>query len=583
MRYAHAARRYIVVTALAGGTTALLVIAQAVLISRSVSPVISSGAALSAVAPLIGLLALTMAARVGVLHAQELLAHRAATRTIIELRRQVLEHAAALGPRWAAEHGSGTATLLTRGLDDLEPYFTRYLPQLLLAATVTPLTGLVMLAEDLLSAVAVACTIPLIPIFMILIGRLTQRHSEERLEAMKRLGGQVLDLLAGLPTLKALGREAGPAKRIGELGRAYGAATMHTLRIAFLSGAVLEFITTLSVAIIAVQVGFRLLFGHMDLATALLVIMIAPEVYQPLRRVGLHFHASANGVAAANAVFEILAAPPPERGTIPAPDLGSAVIEIEDLAVAARGAWAPAGLTARIRPGRLVALSGPSGAGKTTACQVLLALLPPDRGAVRIISDNGAGGVVDLSDIDPDTWWAQIVWVPQRPVIVPGTVLANVMGPERASEIDDARLGRESPRLLAAARATGFDEVISALPRGWRTRIGQGGVGLSVGQRQRLSLTRALMSDAPLVVLDEPTAHLDAASEAHVLDGIGMLRSQHRTVVMIAHRRALMAVADEVIEVVPRPAPELVAGGRDLPETIAEEPLGAGAREEPAR
>ncbi len=583
MRYAHAARRYIVVTALAGGTTALLVIAQAVLISRSVSPVISSGAALSAVAPLIGLLALTMAARVGVLHAQELLAHRAATRTIIELRRQVLEHAAALGPRWAAEHGSGTATLLTRGLDDLEPYFTRYLPQLLLAATVTPLTGLVMLAEDLLSAVAVACTIPLIPIFMILIGRLTQRHSEERLEAMERLGGQVLDLLAGLPTLKALGREAGPAKRIGELGRAYGTATMHTLRIAFLSGAVLEFITTLSVAIIAVQVGFRLLFGHMDLATALLVIMIAPEVYQPLRRVGLHFHASANGVAAANAVFESLAAPQPERGTIPAPDLGSAVIEIEDLAVAARGAWAPAGLTARIRPGRLVALSGPSGAGKTTACQVLLALLPPDRGAVRIISDNGAGGVVDLSDIDPDTWWAQIAWVPQRPVIVPGTVLANVMGPERASEIDDARLGRESPRLLAAARATGFDEVISALPRGWRTRIGQGGVGLSVGQRQRLSLTRALMSDAPLVVLDEPTAHLDAASEAHVLDGIGMLRSQHRTVVMIAHRRALMAVADEVIEVVPQPAPELVAGGRDLPETIAEEPLGAGAREEPAR
>ena len=583
MRYAHATRRYIVVTALAGGTTALLVIAQAVLISRSVSPVISSGAALSAVAPLIGLLALTMAARVGVLHAQELLAHRAATRTIIELRRQVLEHAAALGPRWAAEHGSGTATLLTRGLDDLEPYFTRYLPQLLLAATVTPLTGLVMLAEDLPSAVAVACTIPLIPIFMILIGRLTQRHSEERLEAMERLGGQVLDLLAGLPTLKALGREAGPAKRIGELGRAYGAATMHTLRIAFLSGAVLEFITTLSVAIIAVQVGFRLLFGHMDLATALLVIMIAPEVYQPLRRVGLHFHASANGVAAANAVFEILDTPLPERGTMPAPDLASAVIEIEELSVAARGSWAPAGLTAQIRPGRLVAPSGPSGAGKTTACQVLLALLPPDRGAVRIISDNGAGGVVDLSDIDPDTWWAQIAWVPQRPVIVPGTVLANVMGPERASEIDDARLGRESPRLLAAARATGFDEVISALPRGWRTRIGQGGVGLSVGQRQRLSLTRALMSDAPLVVLDEPTAHLDAASEAHVLDGIGMLRSQHRTVVMIAHRRALMAVADEVIEVVPRPAPELVAGGRDLPETIAEEPLGAGAREEPAR
>ena len=561
MRYAHATRRYIVVTALAGGTTALLVIAQAVLISRSVSPVISSGAALSAVAPLIGLLALTMAARVGVLHAQELLAHRAATRTIIELRRQVLEHAAALGPRWAAEHGSGTATLLTRGLDDLEPYFTRYLPQLLLAATVTPLTGLVMLAEDLPSAVAVACTIPLIPIFMILIGRLTQRHSEERLEAMERLGGQVLDLLAGLPTLKALGREAGPAKRIGELGRAYGAATMHTLRIAFLSGAVLEFITTLSVAIIAVQVGFRLLFGHMDLATALLVIMIAPEVYQPLRRVGLHFHASANGVAAANAVFEILDTPLPERGTMPAPDLASAVIEIEELSVAARGSWAPAGLTAQIRPGRLVALTGPSGVGKTTTSQVLMSLLPADRGTVRVIPNgadgNGTNGTeaaqgaedavmssLDLSEIEPTTWWSQIAWVPQRPVIVPGTVLDNVIGADRASEftgVTSSRLGRVLPSLDAAARATGFDEVVSSLPHGWQTRVGQGGAGLSVGQRQRLSLTRALMSDAPLVVLDEPTAHLDAASEAHVLDGVEMLRSQHRTVVVIAHRAALVS------------------------------------------
>ena len=317
MRYAHAARRYIAITALAGGMTALLVVAQAVLISRSVSPIITSRTALSAVAPRIALLALVMAARVIILYTQEALAHRAATRTIIELRRHVLQHAAALGPRWQAEHSSDTATLLTRGLDDLEPYFTRYLPQLLLAATVTPLTALVMLVEDLPSAIAVACTIPLIPIFMILIGRLTQHHSEERLTAMERLGGQVLDLLAGLPTLKALGREIGPAGRVRALGRAYNTATMQTLRIAFLSGAVLEFITTLSVAIIAVQVGFRLLFGHMDLATALLVIMIAPEIYQPLRQVGFHFHASANGVAAANAVFEILDTPLPSAARCP--------------------------------------------------------------------------------------------------------------------------------------------------------------------------------------------------------------------------------------------------------------------------
>ena len=572
MRYAHAARRYIAITALLGGATAVLVVVQAVLISRSVSPVVASRAALGTVALPVGLLALVMAARAAVLYVQEALAHRAATRTIIELRRRVLEHAAALGPRWAAEHGSDTATLLTRGLNDLEPYFTRYLPQLLLAATVTPLTGLILLVEDLPSAVAVACTIPLIPVFMILIGRLTQRHSEERLEAMERLGGQVLDLLAGLPTLKALGREAGPAKRVRALGQAYNTATMQALRVAFLSGAVLEFITTLSVAIVAVQVGFRLLFGRMDLATALLVIMIAPEVYQPLRQVGFHFHASANGVAAANAVFEVLGAPLPGRGTLPAPDLSSAVIEIEDLGVAARGSWAPAGLTARIRPGRLVALAGSSGAGKTTTSQVLLSLLPADRGAVRVVGP--AGDAVDLSQIDPTTWWAQIAWVPQRPVIVPDTVLANVIGPDRAAELDGARPEERLPRLRTAAHATGLDEVVSALPRGWRTRVGQGGVGLSVGQRQRLSLTRALMSDAPLVVLDEPTAHLDAASEAHVLDGVEMLRSQGRTVVVVAHRAALLARADDVIEVSSRPAP--ADDRQDPPESAAAQPSGAG-------
>ena len=572
MRYAHAARRYIAITALLGGATAVLVVVQAVLISRSVSPVVTSRAALGTVALPVGLLALVMAARAAVLYVQEALAHRAATRTIIELRRRVLEHAAALGPRWAAEHGSDTATLLTRGLNDLEPYFTRYLPQLILAATVTPLTGLILLVEDLPSAVAVACTIPLIPVFMILIGRLTQHHSEERLEAMERLGGQVLDLLAGLPTLKALGREAGPAGRVRALGRAYNMATMQALRVAFLSGAVLEFITTLSVAIVAVQVGFRLLFGRMDLATALLVIMIAPEVYQPLRQVGFHFHASANGVAAANAVFEVLGAPLPGRGTLPAPDLSSAVIEIEDLGVAARGSWAPAGLTARIRPGRLVALAGSSGAGKTTTSQVLLSLLPADRGAVRVVGP--AGDAVDLSQIDPTTWWAQIAWVPQRPVIVPDTVLANVIGPDRAAELDGARPEERLPRLCTAARATGLDEVVSALARGWRTRVGQGGVGLSVGQRQRLSLTRALMSDAPLVVLDEPTAHLDAASEAHVLEGVEMLRSQGRTVVVVAHRAALLARADDVIEVSSRPAP--ADDRQDPPESAAAQPSGAG-------
>lgn len=554
MRYARSARRYVVLTAVTGVLTAILVVAQAWLISRIVSPVILDQARPGEQSGLLAALAGVAVARALVVLVQESRAHRAATSTIIELRRLVLARAAALGPRWQSAHGADSTTLLTRGLDDLEPYFVRYLPQLLLAATVTPMTGAVMLAADIPSTVAVVLTIPLIPVFMILIGRLTQAHSEARLEAMERLGSQVLDLIAGLPTLKALGREAGPAKRVRALGEAYNATTMSTLRVAFLSGAVLEFITTLSVAIIAVEVGFRLLYGDLDLATGLLVIMIAPEIFNPLRQVGFHFHASANGVAAAEAVFSILETPIPEHGTTAAPSLATATIRIEGLSVAARGAWAPHELTAVIRPGRLVVLTGDSGAGKTTTAQVLLGLLPADRGRVLISAplddspEAPADGPIDLADIDPATWWEQISWVPQRPAILPGTLLAHVLGEDEEAAMKAS--GAPIPEAVERAAAqTGLDEVIASLERGWLAPIGQGGVGLSVGQRQRLALTRALLAPRPLVVLDEPTAHLDAAGEAHVLRAVEALRAEGRTIIVIAHRRALIAIADDVVEV----------------------------------
>ena len=549
MRYARSARRYIAATAVTGMVTAVLVVAQAFLISGAVSRVTSEGASPTSVRGLVMALGAVVVARALVVLLQEAHAHRSATGTIVELRRLVLEHAARLGPRWQALHGAETATLVTRGLDDLEPYFTRYLPQLVLAATVTPATVLVLITQDWPAAVAVVCTLPLIPIFMILIGRMTQSVSQERLETMRVLGDQVLDLISGLPTLKALGRERGPAERVRSLGGAYRRTTMSTLRIAFLSGAVLEFITTLSVAIIAVEIGFRLVAGRLDLFTGLLVLMVAPEVYQPLRQGGFQFHASANGVAAAESVFEVLETPVPKRGTLPAPDLRTAGIELDAVSVAARGTWAPAGLSATIRPGGLVALIGQSGAGKTTATQILLGLMPADRGHVRIVPDSGhapQGGAVDLSEIDPATWWEQIAWVPQRPTITPGTVLDNVA--------PGASVGDGVPDELAeAARATGFDEVVATLPQGWETTVGSGGAGLSVGQRQRLALTRALYSTAPLVVMDEPTAHLDAASEAHVLTAVRALHASGRTVVVIAHRPALIALAEQAVVVESRP------------------------------
>ena len=323
-------------------------------------------------------------------------------------------------------------------------------------------------------------------------------------------------------------------------------------------------------AIIAVEIGFRLVAGRMDLFTGLLVLMVAPEVYQPLRQVGFQFHASTNGVAAAESVFEILETPVPEHGSLPAPDLRTATIRLDAVSVAARGAWAPAGLSTTIRPGSLVALTGASGAGKTTTTQVLLGLLPTDRGRVRVVpapEGDGLDGAVDLSEIDPGTWWKQIVWVPQRPTITPGTVLENVLSNapgDTAGNAADAAcsaspaVGGTGPvpaELVEAARATGFDKVVAGLPQGWDTLVGIGGVGLSVGQRQRLALTRALCSTAPLVVMDEPTAHLDAASEAHVLTAVRALHASGRTVVIIAHRPALIALAEQTVAVTSEPIP----------------------------
>lgn len=537
LRHARAARRYIALTTVLGLVSAGLVVAQALLVAGAVAPVVDGAAGWADVAPLVGWFAAVAVARVLVTVVQESLAHRAAADVVAELRASVLARAVALGPRGLREP-SEVVTLVTRGLDDLEPYFVRYLPQLLLAATLTPATLVVVAGLDLGSAAIVAGTIPLIPVFMWLIGVLTQRFAADRLVAMQRLGAQLLDLLAGLTTLKALGREHGPGTRVRALGRAYTRTTMSTLKVAFLSGAVLEFLASIAVALVAVTVGMRLVYGDLYLATGLAVLMLAPEAYRPIREVGTQFHASADGLAAAEQAFAVLERPLPPAGTRPAPAFGG--IELDGVGVLAPGrdVVAPAGLSARVLPGRVTALVGPSGGGKTTTAMLALGLLRPDTGRVLVVPDGG-GEPVDLAALDPASWHAQVTWVPQRPVLVPGTVADAVVGEG----------GTVDGRAEAAARASGLDEVLAALPQGWDTPLGQGGTGLSLGQRQRVALTRALLDPAPLVVLDEPSAHLDAAAEQRVLDVVTALRDQGRAVLVIAHRPRLVALADDVVEV----------------------------------
>ncbi|PFG32729.1 thiol reductant ABC exporter subunit CydD [Sanguibacter antarcticus] len=548
LRFAAPARGYILLVTGTGLATSALVVAQALLVAAALAPVVSSGAGLQDIATQLHWLLVVVLLRTIVGGVQERYAHRAAARVIMDLRAQLVARAAHLGPRWSASgRGTDVVTLATRGLDDLAPYLVRYLPQLLLAVTVTPATLLVVAGLDWISAVIITLTIPLVPIFMILVGQLTQSTSQRRLAVMERLGAQSLDLLAGLPTLRAFGREHGPAKRVRELGEAYTRSTMGTLRVAFLSGMVLELLTTLSVALVAVGIGLRLVHGDVGLESALAVLILAPEVYQPLRQIGVHFHASLDGITAAQKAFDVLEIEAPSVGTLPAPDLRHATIVLEDVGVDApgRGVRAPAGLTCTIRPGRIVALVGSSGSGKTTTVLALLGLLTPDVGDVRV--DGHA-----LADIDPVSWREQVTWLPQRTALPPGTIRSALggRGPRGEDLLDDTSAGTDAEeRLRAVAHLTGLNDVLRTLPAGLDTIIGHGGVGLSVGQRQRVALTAALLGTEQLVVLDEPTAHLDALSETQVLDSVRALRDAGRTVVLVAHRPSLVAVADDVVEV----------------------------------
>ena len=540
LRYARSARGPIAVTALLGTLTALLVLAQALLISAALSPVVSGTASLTDVWPFIVGIAAVFACRALIVAAREAVSTRAAAAAVRELRGRVVDASVTLGPRWRATKGAETTTLLSTGLEDLRPYFVSFLPQLVLVCTVTPAALGVILLLDFWSALIALIVIPLIPIFMILIGRFTQAASEDKLASMKRLTAQLLDLMSGLPTLRGLGREKAPRTHLHALGAANTKATMATLRVAFLSGGVLEFLTTLSVALVAVEVGMRLVFGNISLFHGLAVIMLAPEVFEPLRQVGAQFHASANGVTASKAAFDIIeeAEAVDSPGTDECPDMARTDIVLDGLGVRARGAWAPAPTSGVIAPGIVTALCGPSGAGKSTIVACLLADMTPDAGRIllRPSASSSESSESILSDIDPAAWRRQISWVPQSPTLVPGTILDN-MG---ALPLDD---------LSDAAAATGFDEVLASAPDGWNTVIGSGGVGLSVGQRQRLALTRALAAHSQVVILDEPTAHLDAVSEETVVRAIDAMRDAGRTVIVIAHRAAMMEAADAVIDV----------------------------------
>ncbi|MFC9506547.1 thiol reductant ABC exporter subunit CydD [Streptomyces sp. NPDC057002] len=530
LRYARATRVFLGAVVVLGAVGAGLVIAQAMLIAEVVVGAFQHHMQVTELGTPLLLLAAVAAGRALVGWLTELAAHRASAAVKSELRGRLLERSAQLGPGWLSGQRTGSlVALATRGVDALDDYFSRYLPQLGLAVVVPVAVLARIVTEDWVSAAIIVGTLPLIPVFMVLIGWATQSRMDRQWRLLSRLSGHFLDVVAGLPTLKVFGRAKAQAESIRRITGEYRQATMRTLRIAFISSFALELLATISVALVAVTIGMRLVHGEMDLYIGLVILILAPEAYLPLRQVGAQYHAAAEGLAAAEEIFEVLETPVPASGAEAVP-AGALAFEGVTVRYPGRAADAVADVSFAVEPGETVALVGPSGAGKSTLLSVLLGFVRPAEGRVR------AGGV-DLADADLDQWRSRIAWVPQRPHLYAGTIAENVRL-ARPDADDDA--------VRQALRDAGALEFVDALPEGAETVLGEDGAGLSAGQRQRLALARAFLADRPVLLLDEPTAALDGATEAEVVAAVRRLAAG-RTVLLVVHRPALLGVADRVV------------------------------------
>ena len=536
LRYARPARAYLLGLVMVTVAIAGLVIVQAQLLATAIAGTFSNGLDLPALKGTIVALAVVVAARAALAWTVEALSYRASAGVKSQLRLDLLRRSVALGPRWLATRRAGElATLTTVGVDSLDAYFAKYLPQVVLAIVIPLAVVARLLVADPLSAVIIIVTLPLIPVFMGLVGATTAERTRRRWRELARLSHHFLDVVAGLPTLRVFGRAKAQAKSVAEVTGAYRLATLATLRLAFLSALVLELLATFSVALVAVAIGLRLEGGHLGLRTGLLVLVLAPEAYLPLRQLAIAYHASADGLAAAAEAFDVLETPVDAVGGRPARPAEQAsslaAVRVENLQVRhpGRSQPAPDGAALRFAAGEVVALAGSSGSGKSTLIGVLLGFITPDAGRVVI---EEATGERQLDQLDMRAWRARVAWVPQDPVLQHGTVESNI------------RLGQpDAPHdaVELAARRAALHEV------GLGRAVGEGGSGLSAGQRRRVAVARALLADRPVLLLDEPTAGLDGESEAQVLASIRQLAGAGRLVLMVAHRPAVLAAADRVV------------------------------------
>jgi len=516
---------------LAGGA---LTVIQAWLLSQAVNRVFIEEQALRAITSLMGTLLAVIFLRSGLAWGMEVAANSVARKVKQDLRQRLFAHLLALGPRYTHSEQTGELTnTAVEGIEALDAYFSQYLPQVALSALV-PVTVLVFVFPiEPLSGLVLLITAPLIPIFMILLSELADKLTRHQWQTLSRMSAYFLDILQGLTALKILGRSREQTEKITRISEKHRQATMQVLRVTFLSALSLEMIATLSTAVVAVQIGLRLLYGHLSFEQAFFVLILAPEFYLPLRTLGLRFHAGMAGLAAGERIFSILETPLPKHqvdthcenllatnaSQTPAVIFSNVHFAYPD------GTQALRGVNFDLQPGKITALVGPSGAGKSTLAALLLGFIHPTQGQVQIsehITSDGRN---------------TIAWVPQFPYLFAGSLADNI------------RLGRPEAALdavIAAAQLAHIDEFIRQLPEGYKTLVGERGVQLSGGQSQRIALARAFLVDAPLVILDEPTANLDPATEDLLNNSIKLL-TEHRTVLIIAHRLGTAARADRIV------------------------------------
>jgi len=534
------AGRGLVAVALCSVLQSFAIVAAAALLAHMISAVFQHHASLQAVQVPLIVFGLCVLMRAVVIWLAEGIGHRTAAVLVSEMRSRSLRRLVMRGPiALAGERSGELASLLTSGLDALDPYFSRFLPQLV-AAVVIPLAAIGYVASvDWVSAVILLVTVPLIPAFMVVIGWTAERSTRRRWRTFQVLGGHFLDVLQGLPTLRLYGRGPAQAERIRDMSRRLRRATMETLRIAFLSSFALELLASLGTALLAATIAIRLVDGNLDLRSGLTVLILAPEVYLPLRALGSAFHGSMDGVEAARRLDDMCAgvAEVPASTSVPAHAVARCDVAFEHVWFAHDGrAETISDLTTTIAAGDRVLVCGHSGAGKTTLLALVLGLVHASRGTVSI-------GGVDVASLGAEARSQLIAWLPQSPHIFSGSIADNVrLGAPGAGDAEVRRALREIDAAFVATLPGGIDSV-----------VGDRGMTLSGGERQRIALARTLLRPAPVLLLDEPLAHLDAASRRAASAAVEE-RTRGRTVVVAAHSAAHFPWVDRAITLVDEPA-----------------------------